>query len=129
MAFEKDTRDSKSWAKAGELAVKLEDFKGAIRAYQEAIRLDPRSAPAYLSRGVGNYYLPKSFGGGLELALRDIDKAIELNPSFAEAHLWRGIVLRKAGRAAEARKAIEKCLQLNPNRVWARLQLEKTPAQ
>lgn len=41
MALEKDTRDSKSWAKAGELAIKLEDYKGAIRAFQEAIRLDP----------------------------------------------------------------------------------------
>lgn len=47
MALEKDTRDSKSWAKAGELAMKLEDFKGAIRAFQEAIRLDPYEMSHY----------------------------------------------------------------------------------
>ncbi len=41
MALEKDARDSRSWAKAGELAMKLEDYKGAIKSFQEAIRLDP----------------------------------------------------------------------------------------
>jgi hypothetical protein len=36
-------------------------------------------------------------------------------------------VLRKLNRNAEARQAIQKSLELNPQRVWARQQLEKTP--
>jgi len=47
MALEKDAKDSKSWAKAGELAIKLEDYKGAIKSFQEAIRLDPYEMSYY----------------------------------------------------------------------------------
>jgi hypothetical protein len=35
--------------------------------------------------------------------------------------------MRKAKRNAEARKAFSKSLELNPNRVWTKQQLEKTP--
>lgn len=93
----------------------------------KAIEIDPKSALAFLSRGVGNYYLPAMFGGGVENAIKDFEKAIQLNPKLADAHLWMGIALRKANRPAEARKAIARSLELNPNRVWARQQLDKTP--
>jgi tetratricopeptide (TPR) repeat protein len=103
--------------------------KCAKEEIDKAVELDANSAAAYLSRGIGNYYLPEAFGGGVEPAIRDIRKAIELNPKSAEAHLWLGVALRKANRNAEARKSFEKSLALNPARVWARQQLEKTPAQ
>jgi len=99
----------------------------ARASIERAVSLDPKSAQAFVSRGVGNYYLPPAFGGGPELALRDFDKAIEMDPRSAEAYLWRGIALRKLHRNAEARQAIAKSLELNPRRVWARQQLEKTP--
>lgn len=101
----------------------------ARSAIDQAIKLDPRSAPAYVSRGVGNYYLPPALGGGAELAIQDFQKAIQLDPRSADAHLWLGLALRKAHRNAEARKEISQSLALNPNRIWARQQLEKTPAQ
>lgn len=101
----------------------------ARASIDKAIELDPKSARAYLSRGVGNYYLPPAFGGGIDEALKDFDKAIQLEPNFAEAYLWRGIALRKAKRNEEARKEIQKSLELNPKRVWTRQQLEKTPAK
>lgn len=103
--------------------------KCARSSIDRAIELDPKSAKAYLSRGVGNYYMPAAFGGGVELAIRDFEKAIELDAKAADAHLWLGVALRKANRKAEARKEIAKSLELNPNRIWARRQLEKTPAQ
>lgn len=99
----------------------------ARASIERAVTLDPEFSKAYLSRGVGNYYLPPVFGGGPELALRDFDKAIELDRGLAEAYLWRGIALRKLHRNAEARQAIVKSLELNPRRVWTRQQLEKTP--
>jgi Flp pilus assembly protein TadD len=40
-----------------------------------------------------------------------------------------GLSLRKENRDAEARQAFTKSLELNPNRVWAKQQLEKTPAK
>jgi hypothetical protein len=103
--------------------------KCARGSVEKAIELDPKSAKAWLSRGVGNYYLPEAFGGGAELAIKDFEKAIRLDPRSAEAHLWNGIALRKVKRNADARKEIAKSLELNPRRVWAKQQLDKTPAQ
>lgn len=94
----------------------------------KALQLDGNLALAYVSRGVGNFYLPSAMGGGVDLALKDLDKAIALNPNLAEAYLWKGITLRKANRDAEARKSFERALQLDPNRLWAKEQLGKTPA-
>jgi tetratricopeptide (TPR) repeat protein len=101
----------------------------ALDEITKALELDPKNALAHLSRGVGNYYLPPTFGGGVEPAMRDFRKAIELNPKLAEAHLWLGIALREANRNAEAREALKKAVDLNPRRVWARQQLAKTPAK
>ena len=101
----------------------------ALDAIAKAIQLDPKSAIAYVSRGVGNYYLPQAFGGGADLAIKDFQKAIQLDPSLAEAYLWLGIAQRKLNHNAEARAALAKSLQLNPRRIWTRQQLEKTPAQ
>ena len=50
------------------------------------------------------------FGGGPELAIRDIRRAIELDPKSAEAYLWLGLALRKTHHNAEAREAFTKSL-------------------
>jgi Flp pilus assembly protein TadD len=71
--------------------------------------------------------LPSQLGGGVETAIADFRKAIDLDPNNAEAWLWLGISLRKENKNAEARKALQKALALNPNRVWVKQQLEKTP--
>ena len=102
--------------------------KCALNAVNKAIELDPKSSMAYLSHGVGNYYLPPALGGGMDVAVKDFRKAIELNAKNADAWLWLGIALRHENQADEARKAIAKSVELNPNRVWAKQQLDKTPA-
>jgi len=99
----------------------------ALDEVNKAVELDPKSSLAYVSRAVGNYYLPPSFGGGPDIALKDIDKALQLDNKDADTWLWRGIILRKMNRNAEARQALQKSVDLNPSRVWAKQQLEKTP--
>jgi tetratricopeptide (TPR) repeat protein len=101
----------------------------ALDEVNKALELDPKAAVNYISRGIGNYYLPAAFGGGVELAVKDFEKAIEIDARSAEAHLWLGVALRKLNRDADARKALAKAVELNPARVWAKQQLEKTPAQ
>ena len=78
----------------------------ARSSIDQAIELDPQSSKAYLSRGIGNYYLPPGLGGGVELAIHDFEKAIQLDPNSADTHLWLGIALRKLHRNADARKEI-----------------------
>jgi tetratricopeptide (TPR) repeat protein len=94
----------------------------------KAIQLDGKLALAYVSRGVGNYYLPSSMGGGMDIALKDFDKALSIDPKLTDAYLWKGVTLRKANRNNEARQAFQKALELNPQRLWTKQQLDKTPA-
>lgn len=101
----------------------------AQEAIDKAIALNPKSSQAHLARGIGNYYKPAMFGGGPEVALPDIRRAIELDPRSAEAYLWLGLTERKLHQNAEARAAFAKSLELDPNRIWTKQQLDKTPAQ
>jgi tetratricopeptide (TPR) repeat protein len=98
-------------------------------AINKAVEKAPKSSMMYVARGVGNYYVPAQLGGGAKLSIPDFQKAIELDPANAEAYLWLGLSLRKENRDAEARQAFVKSLELNPNRVWTKQQLEKTPAK
>jgi tetratricopeptide (TPR) repeat protein len=103
--------------------------KRAQDAINKAVEKDPKSAGVYVARGVGNYYLPAALGGGMELAIADFRKALQLDAKNAEAYLWLGLSLRKANQNAEARQAFGKSLELNPNRIWVKQQLDKTPAK
>lgn len=103
--------------------------KCALTSVNRALELDPKSPEAMLSHGVGYFYLPPAFGGGVGVAVKDFQKVIELDPKSAEGYLWLGVTLRKSNHNAEARKALQKALELNPNRLWAKQQLDKTPIQ
>ena len=101
--------------------------KRAKEALDKAIQMDPKSARAYVAHGVGFYYLPASFGGGPENAMKDYRQAISLDPKNAEAYLWLGIALSKGHQTEQAREALTKSLQLDPDRVWTKQQLDKLP--
>lgn len=103
--------------------------KKAKEAISKALELSPKSAPVHIAAGVGNYYLPEMFGGGPELALKDFNQAIALDPRCAEGYMWLGVAQRKLHNNAAARQAFTKAVELNPRRVWAKEQLDKTPAQ
>lgn len=107
----------------------IQHGKCAKEEIEKALKLDPKSALAWVSSGVGKFYLPAMFGGGVELALKDFQKAAALNPKLAEAWLWIGLAHRKANRNGEAKQALKKALALNPDRIWIKQQLDKTPAQ
>jgi tetratricopeptide (TPR) repeat protein len=94
----------------------------------KSIQLDSKLALAFVSRGVGNFYLPSAMGGGLDIALKDFDKALAIDPKLSEAYLWKGVTLRKSNRNAEARQAFQKALEIDPQRMWTKQQLDKTPA-
>jgi tetratricopeptide (TPR) repeat protein len=103
--------------------------KRAKEALDKAVEMDPKSSRAFLAHGVGYYYLPTNFGGGPENAIKDFRQAIALDPKSAEAYLWIGIAMKKQHQNAQAREALAKSLQLDPDRAWTKDQLEKTPAQ
>ncbi len=98
----------------------------ALDSVNKAIELDPRSSNNWLSHGVGNFYLPEMLGGGVNLAIADFQKAIDLDPDNADAWAWMGVALRREKRFEESQKALQRSLDLNPKREWARLQMAKT---
>jgi tetratricopeptide (TPR) repeat protein len=98
-------------------------------AINKAVSLEPKSSNVYVARGVGNYYLPAQLGGGAEAAIADFRKAIELDAANADAYIWLGLALRKENKDAEARQAFSKALAIDPDRAWAKQQLDKTPGK
>jgi Tfp pilus assembly protein PilF len=103
--------------------------KKAKDALDKAVAMDPKSSRAFLAHGVGYYYLPTNFGGGPAKAIQDFQRAISLDPKSAEAYLWMGIALRKQNQNAKAHEALQKSLALDPERLWTKQQLAKTPAK
>ena len=101
--------------------------KRAKASIEKAKQLDPKSAQVWIADGVGNYYLPASFGGGYDLAIRSFKRALELDPNNADAWLWMGLAQHKNKQDSEARISFAKSLALDPNRVWAKLQMDKLP--
>jgi len=113
----------------GNLARAVQYGRRSVEELDRALALAPNNSDVHLSRGIGKYYLPAILGGGAEAALEDLRKAIELDPKSDQAHLWLGLALRKANRLEEARQALARAVKLNPERLWAKQQLEKTPAR
>ncbi len=103
--------------------------KRAQDAIAKAKQLDPKSAQAWIAEGVGFYYEPATFGGGPDPAIRSLKHALELDPKSAEAWLWLGLAERRKQENAEARESFSKSLAIDPNRVWAKEQLAKTPVK
>ena len=58
----------------------------AIAEYNEAIKLDPKFAEAYMTRG--NVYIQKD---QFDQAFSDFNKALEINPKLAGAYMIRAM--------------------------------------
>ena len=74
---------------------------------EKALRMNPKSALAWMSSGVGKFYLPAMFGGGVDLAMKDFQKAVAIDPKLAEGWMWIGLAHRKGNRNADARQALQ----------------------
>jgi tetratricopeptide (TPR) repeat protein len=69
----------------GTYKVTINDYKGAIYALSEAIKLDSGFLQAYENRGVAKYHLQDYYG-----ALSDFDKALKINPYDYNTYGRRG---------------------------------------
>jgi TolB-like protein/DNA-binding winged helix-turn-helix (wHTH) protein/Tfp pilus assembly protein PilF len=102
-----------------------EGFRNAIRDFQDAIAIDPRSARLYAalaeaySESVPYYSSPAE---GMPLAKQAAQKAIELDPNLASAHATLGdihLLFDWDWKAAEAE--YRRALEINPNSAQAQL--------
>jgi tetratricopeptide (TPR) repeat protein len=77
-------------------------YDAAERAYQEALKINPKEARAYV--GLGQVYAAQN---RVDDTLAAYQKAVELKPKFAEAHFNLGVVYFAIGRKDEARAQYE----------------------
>lgn len=109
---------------------KQKDYRGAIAAYSEAVKLNPKLAPAYSNRGAARYRLGDKPG-----AIADYTQAIALNSQLALAYNNRGVARFELGEKLEAVEDFSQAIQLDPqsalayqNRGLANYYLKKYPA-
>lgn len=84
------------------------DLSNAGRYYNQAVRMDPGNAPAYLFLGILANEADKP-----EIAVAMIEQAISLSPNFAAAYYNLGVALAKLGRKDQAVKNFEHALSLD----------------
>ena len=94
-----------------------EDFKKSIYFFEQAVKIDPQYAMAYVSLAEARYHLGLGYWGVKPLdmlpdAIAAVNKAIEIEPDLAEAHailgaikLWHEFDLSGAER--ELRRSID----------------------
>jgi Flp pilus assembly protein TadD len=84
------------------------DLAAALEVLEEAVRVEPRSAPVWFEIGV---VLAKQ--GEAEEAVDAFDHATDLEPRFAEAHFHKGLLLAELGREDEASRSLSKSADLS----------------
>ena len=99
----------------------LDNLDAAIRDYDEAIRLNPRFALAFLSRSIA--YERR---GDLDAAIRDYGEAIRLDPRNATAFYNRGVVYEWRGNLGQAAADFREAARLGHKE--ARLSLARVEA-
>ncbi len=88
----------------------LGDYKGAIAAYTQAIRLKPDFALAYYGRGNAKGRLGQHFA-----AIADFDTAIRLKPDDADAYNNRGNAKGRLGQHFAAISDYDTAIRLKPD--------------
>ncbi len=85
------------------------DLERALRDYDEAIKLNPKNAGAYVDRA-----LALARRGDGDAAMKDYTMAITLNPQQWQAYFNRAAELRDHGKLHEAVADLNQVVKLNP---------------
>ncbi|MDY0779508.1 tetratricopeptide repeat protein [Tenacibaculum sp. IB213877] len=104
----KKTFNSNDFSNSGLIKSFFGNYDGAIKDYDEAIKIDPNNSNALNNRGY-TYNLI----GDYKSAIKDFEKAILLEDSFAYALNNRGFAKIKLGLKEEGLKDLEKSMTLD----------------
>src|SRR5271157_2720966 len=91
-----------------------ENYDQAIQNFNEAIRVNPKSAGAFNGRGV-EYFAKGDYGQ----AIQDFSEAVRLNPNTPRALLNRGLAHLYAGHFSDAQQDFSRNLQFDPTDPYA----------
>ncbi|MFO7618326.1 MAG: tetratricopeptide repeat protein [Thermoplasmata archaeon] len=99
-------------------AGRTKHYDDALKAYDEALEIDPGHHPSLFNKAVVLQML-----GRVAEALTCYDRALQVNPNDSETWGNRGIALRSLGRTEEAIESYYKGLGINPgdSALWSNL--------
>lgn len=92
----------------------------------------PENPRVLLLDSISKFHTPEMWGGGKPRALEGLKKAVEmfaawkpksdLQPAWGldEAHAWLGYTHLELGQNKEAREALQKALEINPDFQWVK---------
>lgn len=110
----------------GQLDEKRGLLPAALEKYQQAVKMQPAYALAYLRMGIIEEEL-----GNLPSAMQSYEKALQYGPNMGEAMLHVGLLRYREGDLKAARDAFAKVVRMNPDSdsaAQARGYLNKIPA-
>ncbi len=105
-----DQNNPKELALLGDKYFEGGNFNQAIEIYKRVLELDPNDVDTYNDLGLAYLYTKKT-----DLAVEALNKGIAVMPSFQRIRLSLGFVLMSSGRNQEAKAALEKTAELDPN--------------
>jgi tetratricopeptide (TPR) repeat protein len=107
-----ETPDAKKrdWREKGDALLAKGKYNDAIRAYDKAIKINPRLSDVWYNKGNALDIL-----GKLENAIKAFDKAIEINPQDPDVWYNKCNALRLLGHTKEAYEALVKAKELKHN--------------
>jgi tetratricopeptide (TPR) repeat protein len=112
-----------AWLALSEALLRCGDVDGAIAAARKGASLGPMDPAGPLA--VGKALLLKTDPGSLNQAATEFAAAAQLNPTNGECQERLGAALLRLNRLEEARDALLKAYQLDPNRPFAVQQLSQ----
>jgi len=103
-------KQAKTWIYVGDLAQLGQDTEGALNAYSNALKIEPKNLEALQNRATINTKL-----GRMDTAQADIDTIRKHFPQSLAAHYLQALFNFKEKKYPEARDALQGTLKLAPN--------------
>jgi len=101
--------DAKSYVEYGIANGVSGDLDAAVGAFNEAVTIDPKYAPAYYNRGRAHALQNKP-----DEAIADYSQAIQLDPKYEDAYYRRGSLRGQKGDFDEAISDFSEVIKLDP---------------
>lgn len=100
--------DASSWVQYGIERGQKADMDGALAAFDQAIKIDPKCAPAYQYKGYA-----RSLQNKFDEAIALYTQAIQIDPTYQDAYYNRGVAEGEKGDFIQALADFNKTLELN----------------
>jgi tetratricopeptide (TPR) repeat protein len=113
--LEIDNNDPQSLALLGDQYFETRQYAKAIEIYEKVLKLNPNDVDTFNDIGLAYFYSGKS-----NIAVDRLKRGTEVVPSYQRVWLSLGFVLLSEGRGREAKPALQKAVELDPESAMGR---------